>query len=161
MPSPLNAPVLVLARFLLAAPFLVSCAITFVLLNNNETRELAVGRVAPTVAALRQLGVELPAEFPAEKLAVLLAVTQGLGGFLMVMNHHFGGFLLMLYLLPTTALTQQFWAVDPARTAEQMEVLGRFLQGVGLMGGVLAFMATTDGVPLKIKRPQLHKQHTD
>lgn len=37
----------------------------------------------------------------------------------------------------------------------------RSRQGVGLAGGVLAFMATTDGVPLKVKRPQLHKQHTD
>ncbi|KAG2442475.1 hypothetical protein HXX76_002561 [Chlamydomonas incerta] len=84
-----------------------------------------------------------------------------MGGVLMVMNHHFGGFLLMLYLLSTTALNYQFWAVDAEKTAEQIEVLGRFLQGVGLMGGVVAFMATTDGVPLRVKRPQLHKQHAE
>lgn len=42
----------------------------------------------------------------------------------------------MLYLLPTTALTQQFWAVDAARTAEQLDVLGRFLQVPGERAGV-------------------------
>ncbi|GFR40919.1 hypothetical protein Agub_g1575 [Astrephomene gubernaculifera] len=148
MASRSNSLPLVVARFLLACPFLVASVMTFTLLHKKETSGNVVDQLSPITQALGEMGKDLPKE----KLAVLLAVMQGIGGYLMVFNHKFGGLLLMTYLLPVTVLSHQFWKVDPSNFQEQLDVLGQFLKNIGLMGGILAFMASTDEVPLKVKR---------
>ncbi|GIL51711.1 hypothetical protein Vafri_7647 [Volvox africanus] len=144
---------LVVARFMLACPFLIASVTTFVLLRDKATRGYAIEQNKALIRALGDLGKEVPQD----KLAIFLAVLQGIGGFLMVFNHKFGGLLLTLYLLPVTLLTQQFWKEEHISLGPQQEVLASFLKNLGLLGGILMFMATTDGVPLKVKR----KAHLD
>ncbi|GLC37992.1 hypothetical protein PLESTB_000448200 [Pleodorina starrii] len=156
MASTSNSVPLVVSRFLLACPFLVASATTFALLKDGATAGYAIQQHQPVISAWERLG-ELGKRVPQEKLVVFLAVTQGMGGFLMVFNHKFGGLLLMLYLLPVTLLTHQFWSDGYRGLEAQHDALGNFLKNVALMGGVLLFMATTDEVPLKVKR----KTHAD
>ncbi|KAG2489645.1 hypothetical protein HYH03_011924 [Edaphochlamys debaryana] len=128
-----------------------------------ENAAYALEHVKPWKGALqRLLGREQAAD---DRLLLVLLVTQGLGAFLMVMNHRFGGALLLLYLLPATALLYPFWEVDPERgPLAEYAVLSEFLRNVAIMGGVIGFMITTDQVPLKVKRKHLHPdlhQHRD
>ncbi|KXZ56988.1 hypothetical protein GPECTOR_1g893 [Gonium pectorale] len=58
----------------------------------------------------------------------------------------------VLYTLPVTILRYQFWKEDPSNFIQQVEVLGAFLKNLAIVGGVVAFMSTTDHVPLKVKR---------
>ncbi|GLI69249.1 hypothetical protein VaNZ11_013826 [Volvox africanus] len=144
---------LVLARFMLACPFLIASVTTFALLRDKATTGYVIEENKALIRALGDFGKQVPQD----KLAIFLAVLQGMGGFLMVFNHKFGGLLLTLYLLPMTLLTQQFWKEEHISLGLQQEALVSFLKNFGLLGGILMFMATTDGVPLKVKR----KAHLD
>ncbi|EFJ48515.1 hypothetical protein VOLCADRAFT_104697 [Volvox carteri f. nagariensis] len=149
-----NSLPLVVARFLLACPFLVASMTTFALLKDKVTASYAIEQNRAVINTLGELGKQVPQD----KLAVFLAVTQGLGGFLMVFNHKFGGILLVMYLLPMTLLTHQFWREEEyGSVQEQLDVLVRFLEDAAILGGLLMFITTTDGVPLKVKR----KPHLD
>ncbi|GIL86750.1 hypothetical protein Vretimale_15663 [Volvox reticuliferus] len=82
---------LVIARFMLACPFLVASVTTLVLLQDTATAGYVTEQNIALISTLGDLGKQVPQD----KLAVFLAVMQGMGGFLMVFNHKFGGLLLV------------------------------------------------------------------
>ncbi|PNH05046.1 hypothetical protein TSOC_008738 [Tetrabaena socialis] len=149
-----NSNVLVISRFLIATPFLISCAfIFFDQKGAGGTGDLTGHITGAFVEGLKDLLGEPAAKWPWDKAPVMMAVVQGMGGFLIVMNHKFGGVLLMLYTVITTLVTHQFWL--EGALSGQISVLFEFFQNVAIMGGILAFISTTDEVPLKLKRVPL------
>ncbi|GIL86749.1 hypothetical protein Vretifemale_14990 [Volvox reticuliferus] len=89
---------LVIARFMLACPFLVASVTTLVLLQDTATAGYVTEQNIALISTLGDLGKQVPQ---------------------------------MLYLLPVTLLTQQFWKEEHISLGLQQDALANFLKASG------------------------------
>ena len=86
---------------------------------------------------------------PAVPLFLFLAIVFELGGGLSVLTGYqarIGAFALFLYLIPTTLIFHNFWAVAGAQ--HQMQLVN-FMKNLAIMGGLLTLAAHRPG-PLSL-----------
>lgn len=155
--SPFNSPANVVARFLLVMVFLSGSVTKFLAIQPKYADpKLMAAAVAPVVRAVDRLNAAAGTAFVLEEkyhknIFMFTAMVEGLGGFLVVQNHKFGAIILIMLSLPLTFVTHTFWEEDPDQP-EYMNQLSHFLKSIGIIGGLLSFIATSDGEPLKTSR---------
>ena len=100
-----------------------------------------------TTAFFTSLG--LPYPYP---LALLVAVTEFAGGALLVLGGltRWVALAIFLFLIPTTLIFHNFWAVDAAQVQAQTI---QFMKNLAIMGGLLYVMAFGAG-PLSLDNPR-------
>ena len=81
-------------------------------------------------------------------LLVLTIVIELVGGLMIVVGWRarWAALAIFLFLIPTTFIFHNFWAVDPAEMRNQMNA---FMKNIAIMGGMLYIMAYGPG-PLSI-----------
>lgn len=147
----------VVGRFLLASVFVGAGAAKYLALQPKTSNpEFVLASVKPIVESLGIVNGAAGTSFAIpeqyyKQVVTLMAVVEGLGGFLLVQNHKFGAILLVLLSLPLTIMTYRFWE-DPSDSPTHQNNLLHFLKNIAIIGGLISFIATTDGVPLRTSR---------
>lgn len=88
---------------------------------------------------------------PYVDLLVICAIVLELGGGLMVLlgfKARLGGFLLFLFMIPTTLLFHSYWFYED--NVQQMQLV-MFLKNLAIMGGLLYVIAFGSGKGSKVK----------
>jgi putative oxidoreductase len=77
-------------------------------------------------------------------LALTIVIELGVGLMLLVgFKVRAAAWILLLFLIPTTLLFHNFWAVAPG--VEQQNAMAHFLKNLAIMGGLLSFAANGGG----------------
>lgn len=83
-----------------------------------------------------------------EALLVLTIIIELIGGLVIVFGWkaRWGALAILLFLIPTTLIFHNFWAVGPEEMRNQMNT---FMKNIAIMGGMLYIMAFGPG-PLSV-----------
>jgi putative oxidoreductase len=104
-----------------------------------------IGGFSGTAAYMASKGL------PVSEVLLLITIAIELGGGLMIIlgwKARWAALAIFLFIIPTTLMFHQFWAVDAAQAQNQMN---HFLKNLAIMGGMLYIVAHGPG-PFSLDR---------
>eukprot|EP00877_Chromochloris_zofingiensis_P002921 jgi/Chrzof1/1262/Cz01g46220.t1 len=143
-------------RLLLASLFILSGAMKFSHYNPQSGGPV-VAYMSPKMDNVlqhlhRTAGIHVPLQQEHYSYLVLGAATlELLGAVLFVLNVKLGAILLVIFLIPTTAIMHNFWDLQDGTSAHQIEFVN-FMKNLCLLGAFVMYLnMPTTARPAKLK----------